>query len=111
MSGSRQDGSQKRLSDGWLLLIALTLILAGGVRLLAWRPRDPRLPVTDVRKAVIAEFARGDGQPVRCKRFEHIDGSLTLDDVDYVCEVGDGEVTVWVGSDAKRITGLASSWP
>jgi hypothetical protein len=57
-----------------------------------------------------ARFA-ADGRQVRCKRFDHNDGSLTLDDVDYECEVGDGEITVWVGSNAKRITGFNSSGP
>jgi hypothetical protein len=102
-----------RLSAGWWLLVALTLILAGGIGLLAWRPWDPRLPEKVVRKTVIARFA-ADGQPVRCYRSDSEEnGPHPFGDVDYRCTVGEGDAlyALFVGSDGKRITEISRAGP
>ena len=101
-----------RLSAGHWFMVAAVLVFVGGIGLREWSPWDSRQPRDVVRQAVIAQFA-ADGRAVRCDRSDENDGSIPFDDVDYECKVGEGRatMTVWVGSNSKRITGFAATGP
>jgi hypothetical protein len=91
----------------WFLVALVGLVFAGCMAGLVWRPWDARVSNGQARQAVAAKYAR-DGSAVRCKRSDMTPDDTTPDlgDVDYRCEVGEGErrFTVLVGSDGTRVT-------
>jgi hypothetical protein len=89
-------------------VVLIGLVLACFIAVLVWRPWDARVSGAQAREAVAAKYAR-DGSAVRCKRSDMTPDDTTpgLGDVDFRCEVGEGErrFTVLVGGDG-RVTQL-----
>jgi hypothetical protein len=85
----------------WALLVAVFAAMALTYTAVT---RDPRLPPDGAARALQARLHTT--WSFTCKRQEN-DGTISLHDVDYLCEASDPEQSgYWIGTDAHRITQL-----
>jgi hypothetical protein len=80
----------------------LVVVLAAVALIYSAATRDPRMPSGRAAHALQARLHTP--WSFICKRQEN-DGTISLHDVDYVCEASDPEQSgYWIGTDAHRIT-------
>lgn len=92
----------------FLLLLVITVGLAGGAALVYLRPWDPHLSAEETERAVLKLYRAGAVRSVDCRWSQNNSGPYEGEvDVDYACKVEfrDGSTTRgWVGTNDKRIT-------
>jgi hypothetical protein len=100
MESNRPETGNAELShtvDRGIVILALALLI--GVT--AWLLYDERLGARETERALQARV--GDDEPLRCRRAEN-DGSLSLEDVDYICIADDGWPMYAVATSSSEIT-------
>ncbi len=88
--------------------LALFVVVAVAVAAFALRPSDPRMSADEAERA-LARFVAG--APFQCTREEN-DGSISLEDVDYVCvPTSGGGPFYWIGTEREKISEYQQSGP
>jgi hypothetical protein len=91
----------------WIWLAGLVAAVGFAIwGVTSWRPWDTRLPPDRAARALQARLHTR--WTFTCERQEN-DGTISLSDVDYVCEPSDpAEDGYWIGTNSRRITQLVS---
>jgi hypothetical protein len=85
----------------------LALLIAVVALAVSYVLHDPKLSAEATAQALQQELGTPYG--FRCVPQENDDGTIELDDVDYVCSADRvSEAGYWVGTDGKEITGRQS---